>query len=353
LIGHYLAHQSNVILQALSFLNPVVKFNHWLDRKNPEARTFIPPGWRDFGLFAGVRRLSSAGRRAETGAYFGFHTRLLGYPEYGKPGDFRGPLEGTYFSEISLDYAVRNGRADETNFTTSAVPAGYIRQKINDRLEGYSLMIGFGSSFEYFKKRPVDVYDSNPVAVNQGIDLHLERPRNFTDKLAILHMAGPFLDWSVFRPGMRLRTVAEAYFDFSLVNALALNPYSALHHAPPGDTIDGLKTIVLYYGYYYAFGGTLSGTSDLEWRGLRARAQASFGAWASADFLDRFQAQVTNNAHLDDNRFRYLLDVGWKPSRVPLKVFARFEGIRRWGRLLEVRVHVWEKRLFAGLEYSF
>jgi hypothetical protein len=352
-IGHYLAHQPGLFQQALSFLNPLIKLNHWLDRKEPTIKSYAPPGWRDFGMFAGVRHLATTGQSSETASYFGFHTRLLGIPEYGKPGDIRETLTDTYWSDISLDYAVRNGRADETNFYMGAVPWGYFRQKIDDDLQGYSLTIGLGSFFEYFKKRPIDPYDSVPVPVNQGIDLHLERPRNFTDKLAILHIAGPVLDWTVFRLGLKLRTVAEAYFDFALVNSYALNAYSELHHTLPFDTIEGMKTTVLYYGYHYAVGGTFSGKTDLEWRGLRAHALASFGAWSSVDIWDRFQAQVTNNAHLDDNRFRYLLGAGWKLPRVPLELFVSYEGIRRWGRLLEVRVHGLEKRTFAGLEFSF
>lgn len=352
-LGHYLGHQSRILPRALSFLNPVVKFNHWLDRKEPGAKDYVQPGWHDFSLFAGVRHLTSSGRAAETGAYFGFHTRLLGLPDYGKPGDIRETLKDTYWSEISLDYAVRNGHADETNFYTGAVPWGYFRQKIDDGLRGYSLTIGLGSSFEYFKKRPVDSYDSIPVPAHQGLDLHLERPRNFTDKLAIVHLAGPVLDWTAFRRGLKVRTVAEAYVDFALVNSYALNEYSRLHHTPPLDTIAGMKTTVLYYGYHYAFGGTFSAKTDLEWQGLRARALASFGAWSSVDIWDRFQAEVTNNAHLDDNRFRWLLGAGWKLPRVPLELFVNFEGIRRWGRLLEVRVHGQEKRAFAGLEFSF
>jgi len=352
-LGHYLAHQPGVLSQALSFLNPAVKFNHWLDRKRPGARDYAQPGWHDFALFLGGRRLARAGQPAETGLYFGFRARLLGVPEYGKPGDLRRTLKDTYFSGISLDYTARNGHADETNFSTGAVTLGYFRQKIDGRLSGFSLTVGLGSSFEYFKKRPFDIYDSEPVPVKQGYDLHLERPRNFTDKLALVHLAGPVLDWTVFRPGLKLRTVTEAYFDFGLVNSYALNAYSELHHTPPDDTIEGMKTIVAYYGYYYAFGGTLSGQTNLEWGSFRAQARVSFGAWRSVDGLDRFQDEITNNAHLDDNRCRYLLGAGWKPPRIPLELYVKYEGIHRWGRVLEARAQSLEKRLFAGVEFLF
>lgn len=352
-IGHYLAHQPGLLAQALSFLEPTVKLNHWLDRKEPDAKAYTQPGWRDLAVFAGARRLSRAGQADETGLYFGFRMQLLMPPEYGRPGVLKRTLKDTYFSGIRLDYTVRDGHADETNLITSAVTLGSFRQKIEAGPTGYSLIVGLGSSFEYFKKRPFDALDSNPVPVKQGYDLELGRPRNFTDKLALAHLAGPVVDWTVFRPGLRLRTVAEAYFDFGLVNSFALNAYSGLHHTLPDDTIAGMKTTVMYYGYYYGFGGTLSGRTRLEWGDLRAEALASFGAWSSVDVLDRFQSEVTNNAHLGDNRTRFAVGAGWRIPRTRLELFARFEGLHRWGRILETRSHGLEKRLFAGLEFQF
>jgi len=346
-IANYLSHQTNILLQGLSFLNPMLKLNRWFDRHDPATPSYQQPGWHDFGLFVGARGLSAAGAATEHDLFFGFHTRLLGLPEYGKPGEIQERVKDTYFSDISLDYATRDSRAEETNLTLSAVTWGWFWQRIDPGLNGYSLTVGLGSSLEYFKKRPTFSYDYAPVPVNQGIDLHLEIPRDFKDKLSILHIAGPVLDWTIFRRGLRLRTVASAYFDFALVNSLALNTYSALHN------IEGMKTTVLYYGYYYGFGGTFQGSSTLEWGNFRARGLASFGAWGSADFRDRFQAQVTNNAHLDDNRTRWLLGAGWKVPRLPLEAFINLEDIYRWGRLQEVRVTGLEKRVFAGLQFNF
>jgi hypothetical protein len=351
--GRYLAHQPGFLYQVLSFLNPIVKFNEWLDRKKPGAKAYTQPGWHDFSLFLGARSLARSGQSAETGVYFGFRTDLLLPPDYGQPGQVRRTLKDTYFSGLSLDYTVRDGHADETNFYTSVMALGSFRQKIDAGGRGYSLIFGLGTSFEYFKKRPLEPYDASPVPVKQGIDLHFEIPRNFTDKLAFVHLAGPVLDWMVFRPGLRLRTEAAAYFDFGLVNSLALNAYSELHHTPPDDTIEGMKTTVMYYGYYYAFGGTLSGSAHLEWGNFRAQTLASFGAWSSVDGLDRFGSEVTNNAHLDDNRSRYLVGAGWKVPRAPFELFVRYEAIHRWGRVLEARAHSLERRLFAGLEFAF
>ena len=86
---------------------------------------------------------------------------------------------------------------------------------------------------------------------------------------------------------------------------------------------------------------------------FRAHGLAGFSAWGSADFLDRFQDEVTNNAHLSDTRARYLFGVGWKVPGAPLEVFADIEHVRRWGRLEDVRALRVETKLHAGLEFSF
>lgn len=347
-IGHFLCHQPSPVLRVLSFLNPVVKLNHLLDRKYPVAEGYVQPGWHEMKVFLGARRLALGRREAGTDVYFGFNARLIGIPEYGKPGELRRAVTDAYFSEMTLDYATRGGHAEETRFLTKAVAWGRFVQKIGDSGNGYSLTLGLGSSFELFKKRPLAAYDAVPVPVKTDLGrLQLEEPRNFTEKLAILHVAGPVLDGTVFRRGLKLRTVVEAYFDFALVNSAAINEYSRFHD------ISGLKTTVFYYGYYYGFGGTLSASARLDWKDLQVHGLAGFGAWSSIDFLDRFQAEVTNNAHLSDMRARFIFGVGWKVLGTPLEFFADIEGVRRRGRLAEISAHSFEKKAYAGLSFTF
>lgn len=348
-IGHFLCHQPNPVLRVLSFLNPVVKLNHFLDRKYPATEGYVQPGWHEMNVFLGARRIAWGRREAGTDVYFGFNARLIGIPEYGKPGELRRAVTDAYFSEMTLDFATRGGHAEETRFLTKAVAWGRFVQKIGDSGNGYSLTLGLGSSFELFKKRPLAAYDAAPVPVKTDLErLQLEEPRAFTEKLAILHVAGPVLDGTVFRRGgLRLRTVVEAYLDFALVNSAAINDYSRFHD------ISGLKTTVFYYGYYYGFGGTLSASARLDWKHLRVHGLAGFGAWRSIDFLDRFQDEVTNNAHLSDMRARFIFGVGWKVPGTPLEFFADVEGVRRRGRLAEMSAHSFEKKAYAGLSFTF
>jgi len=274
--------------------------------------------------------------------------RLLDLPEYGQPGAVRRAVRDPYVSEISVDYATRGGHAEETRFQTRAVTWGRLYQRIDAGGDGTCLTLGLGSSFELFKKRPLADYDADPVPVKTDLSrLRLDEPRRFTDKLALLHVAGPVLDLTVFRRGLKLRTVVEAYLDFGLVNAAALNDYSRLHD------VSGLKTTVFYYGYYYGLGGTVSAGARLDWKGFRVRGLASIGAWSSIDDLDRFRAEVTNNTSLRDTRIRLLAGVGWRVPGTALEVFADIEEVRRGGRIAEFAAGGRETKIYAGVAFTF
>ena len=347
-IGHFLCHQPGPVARVLGFLNPAVKLNHWLDRRDPAAEDFVRPGWHELRLFVGARRLTADGSASGTDVYFGFEARLLGLPEYGKPGLVRRSVKDPFSSEMTLDYATRGGHAEETRFATRAVALGRFVQKIDENGDGYSLTLGLGSSFELFKKRPLADYDAIPVPVKTDLGrLRLDEPRRFTDKLAVLHLAGPVLDLTVFRRGLKLRTTVEAALDFALVNSSALNDYSRSHD------ISGLKTTVYYYGYYYGLGGTVSASARLDWKGFRVRGLAAYGAWSSIDLLDRFQAEVTNNASLGDTRVRLLAGLGWKVPRLPIELFADIEAVRRSGRIAEFGAGCRETKIYAGLAFTY
>ena len=67
-----------------------------------------------------------------------------------------------------------------------------------------------------------------------------------------------------------------------------------------------MKTTVFYYGDHDGFGGAFVARARLDTKILELHGSAELNAWGSADFLDRFQDEVTNNAHLTDTRARLL-----------------------------------------------
>ncbi len=349
-LGKYFIGRKGLLERVLSFaVDPVLKFNHWLDLRKGQNRSLGPePGWHDFSLFIGRKRMPTS---AETGLqntmFFGFHTSIFHAPEYGRAERSGRAVRDTLASDLDVDFAVRHGRIEEFSFETRVAGMGYYRQEIGPDAKGYAYYVGLGSAFTLFKKKSVSFYDSADITVKQGDDLHLEDPREFTDKMAAVHIAGPVFDYTAFRPNSRLRLVLDAYLDFGLINSFALNPYSATHD------IEGVKTTVLYYGYYYGIGTTM--TSDLTYcfRAVRIGADLRYSTYGSIEGLDRFQGEVTDDFHLKDGRFFCRLEAAVRLPWAPVEVQASYEGIDRCGTIKDFRRRDFEDRYALCLGYKF
>ena len=53
------------------------------------------------------------------------------------------------------------------------------------------------------------------------------------------------------------------------------------------------------------------------------------------------------------DRDRIIHSSAFRRLQYKTQVFVNYEGIARWGRIQEVSVHGLEKRLFAGLEFTY
>jgi hypothetical protein len=257
-------------------------------------------------------------------------------------------------SEFSMDMALgrrrigdedlRAGLDEEVYFVTRVVGLAAYKQDIDELSRGYALSVGLGSAFSYLRKRPI-YYDSRDYQVH--VTPAPEPPVDFRDKFAVVHIAGPVVDWTRFSGAFKLRATADAYLDFAMINAWAFNAYSRVH------PIEGLKTTLTYYGYHYAFGASFSGRLDLEWRGFELRGLLSGHIWDSVEGLDRYQDDLIDDGNVVDTRTRFLLKAGWKVPSVPLRLFAMVEGVHRWGKIAEVEAGGRETRTYAGLSFLF
>ncbi len=366
-LGRYLNSRPHLVPRILGFLNPILKINQWLDRKNPTAKAYTDPGGQDFSVSAGTRRLSRKGRGHRDGFFFSLRGQITVPPEYGKPGLVRETLRNIFLSELTFDAAkggnrdvdeaflrgweegdlAEGGLMDEINFSTRVVGWARFRQNIDELGRGKSVTFGLGSAFSYFRKTPALEVDTGEFRVRVGEDLKLENPRFFRDKLSLVHVLGPVLDTTYFGRDLRLRASLEAYADFGLINSLALNDYSV------SNDISGVKTTLLHYGYYYALGATLRGRLDLRWKAFRVRSEGTVQAWDSIEGLDRFQSDITFDCHANDSRTRWLVDGEWRPTRLPLALFAAYEEIRRRGSIEEFKVRDAERRAFVGLRFLY
>lgn len=353
-LAAYFNHQRSPLLKALGFIDPFLKLNGWLDRKKPDSGVYVNPGWHAFEVSAGWRRSSVPGGTPLDTAYIGVDTRIVQVPEYGRPGVFRKTLRDISVSELSIDLALgrrrpgdedlRPGLEEEADFSTRIVGLAAYRQNIDELSRGYAFSVGLGSAFTYLRKRHV-YYDSQDFQV--FLTPPPVPPVNFRDKMAVVHIAGPVVDWTRFARTFKLRAVAEAYLDFAMINAWAFNAYSQVH------PIDGLKTTLTYYGYHYAFGASFSGRLDFAWRGFELRGLLSWHIWDSVEGLDRFQNELLNDGNVVDTRSRVLLKAGWRIPSLPLRLFATVEGIHRWGKIAEVEASGRETKSYAGVSFLF
>jgi hypothetical protein len=253
----------------------------------------------------------------------------------------------TLASDLDVDFAFFRGHIEEVNLSTRVVGLGYFKQDIDANSRGYAYYLGLGSAFTLFKKKSVAFYDSSSVPVKQGFDLRLDEPRSFRDKLSVVHIAGPSFDYTRFSPESRLRFVLDATLDFGLINSYALNKYSV------GRDLTGVKTTLLYYGYYYGLGTTLSSGLTYNIRGLEFNGFVRYQAYNSIEGLDRFQKEVTDDFHLADTRLTYRIGAALRIPGTPVELYGSYEGIDRQGVIRETRHSSLENRYTLFVSYRF
>jgi hypothetical protein len=343
-LGKYFLSKNGPINGLLSFLNPALKFNNRPDRKAGASFRLEPePGWHDFRLALGFWTRGRPG----VNMFAGVDAQLLSLPDAEKPGDLHQKVGSTLFSEMSFNMITAGGLVDEFGMYFRSVYLGYFRKNIDSNLNGYRFYLGLGSAFSYFKQRSVAFYDSNQVTVKNIQLLKLEEPRNFRDKFAAVHILGPVFDLTVRRGRFRARLMADAYFDFSLVNALALNSYSAMHN------ITGAKTTLVYYGYYYGFGGSLSLRLDVDYGPFELRGLIGGHVWGSIEGRDHFQEDVRDDFHIADSRTSLRLSAGYRFGSSPFVLLLAYENIGRTGSLKDITRAENESRASAGVLLRF
>ncbi len=342
-IARRLAARRNLPARLLSWLNPIHKLNYAMDGRSAAKPE---PGEFEFRVELGLKNMPSTAGPEATLGYAGFRSRSVNLPA--ADGDAAGRwrwLGNTFYSEMAWNSAFRRGHWDELNFLTRVATCGWTRSRAaGPDGPGRELYIGLGTAFSYFQKHPVEAYDTPEVKVKQSA-IDFAAPRNFRDKLSAVHMAGPLLGWAVHGRDWRLRLMGDAYVDFGLVNALALNEWSRTR------SLAGMKTTLSYYGYYYALGGTASAEADLDYRGLNVEARWWGSAYGSIDHRDRFQDEIANPAHVSDRYASWSLRTGFRFPGLPVELTAVWEGVDRRGRLRPLRVKAHESRAFFGFTF--
>ena len=348
-LGRYFAGRPGFVYRILGLINPLTQIQAWRGDFAGPGR--VPESASDgdaFRLVAGRHggRGWGDGLTGPAGLFLGIRSEILSFPDYGKPGSFRRTVREPISSAIRLGWSFGRPGVAEMDFFSRAVLLGYCRQSIDPTGSGFGFSLGLGSALTVYRKRAVASHDTG-IKVGEDAELNLDEPRNFRDKYAVIHLPGPVLDATWHRPRSKLRIIAEAYPDFSMTNALAFNAYSLDHD------ITGVKTTMLYHGYYYGFGGTLAASAEYTAGILEAQGSVILHAHASIQGLDRFQDHIVDDVSAWDTRWRGRLGAALKVPGQPLRLEAYLERIGRRGGIGDILAKENETRHFIGLSFAF
>ncbi|MCR4408848.1 MAG: DUF3943 domain-containing protein [Candidatus Saccharicenans sp.] len=348
-MGRYFHNSNNPVGRLLSWLNPFLKANGWLDRKKPLSAYHhnYNRAAQDVYLFLGYRNSPVSASPAESTGNLAvsLHSRIITDSSYGLPGRVDEKFSSPFYSQMDFDFMFHGTTREELGVTARVVPVGRFVQNISWDRKGFSLYYGLGSAFFLYLKRPVTDYDAGKIPVDRPEDFHFELPRDFRDKLAAVHFLGPVADVTWYSGPWKLRLRAEAYPSFGMINSLPLNSYSA------SNDIQGMKTTVKFYGYHYGFGPDLESLAEITYGNLRVSGFYNYVYYRSIQGRDRFQSWLTDDSPLRDSRKHYGLRLEIRIPRTLFSITGSMEGVRRWGRVHELEETSLEKRYYLGLKY--
>ena len=154
--GKYFSNKTGKINQIIGFLNPIMKLNQWIDRK--QLRYMAPepePGWHEFDIFLGFRGSKLSSVNGNQGYFHGkIHLKMINDPEYGRPGQFSRRISDTYFSELYLDFSTNKNGFEGYSVFSRVFLWGHLKQNINKKKRGVQLLFRIGIRIHTLSKRP-------------------------------------------------------------------------------------------------------------------------------------------------------------------------------------------------------
>lgn len=330
--------------------NPLVAINDHLDGRNRPPR--VPTGdWHDFRLSTGALRgapRSTGG--ASTQEVLNLDLRIVTLPNYGKSGTGSGRVGSTIDSGFHFAVHARGVRVEEFAISTRATLSGWwwkdVRQDEKGLRRGYDFWLGIQTAWDVFKKAPIAPYDGRDLGIKVKW-LPREAPTKYTDKGSSVHFPGPTMSLTTYAGKLRTRIDLSAAVNFSMVNSLPFNQYSATHD------IWGVKTTLHNWGYYYALGTTLAGRAEAEYGAWRATVGVDSRRFVSIQGLDRYQAVLTDDGRLTDSRLVSFASLTAQLPRTPVFATVRAEGVGRRGWFHESSAHVQETRFSYEIGVRF
>lgn len=199
---------------------------------------------------------------------FDVNTEIVTIPNYNQPVKVPWHFSLDNFTNASFRMLHGSNGIRLFYLLASMTLGGFFVQDISlepsGRLRGVNFFAGLGSAYEYSKRFVGDV----------------------EDRLAIVNLLGPVLDFTARRAGFYARAHLGAYGDFAMVG-----PYPVMKFL---NELDGRRTKSVLEGnrYYYAAGITVVPELSLRFRGLETGLASHFDYFRSLEGRDRFEELI-------------------------------------------------------------
>jgi hypothetical protein len=336
-LGDFFQHGSDTPTNkalGLVFGGPTA-FHRWLDNNKPKAPPdvdrfgFTTDVWHRFRLSAGAGAggLSSSGS-SRPEAEFGCDLELVLADKYQKPGTECSLYTNGVFDQLSLKTTLAEDGVVDFQFLARTAFWGWYQQDIvkdraSEQLDGYSLLIGIGSAFEYL------THDFSGISQ--------------IDKQAIFDLPGPILLWDTYRQGFHIRSLTDIYPNFAMVM-----PYTAEEFKENFQTYG--KSVFQSDNYYYAFGLTAGTSLEMTYKRYEFDLQARFYLFNSInDELNRFPIGFG----LQDRRLSLRAGLGYALPIENTKIFVNAERLFRWSQIGDFNSDQDETRILGRFVFEF
>ena len=261
------------------------------------------------------------------GAVYDFlvEARIVSIPGFLRPGHFSLAFDDGNFTEARMKAHVGDDGAASLDLFFDANLWGRYAQDVSREGRGSASMIALDASYRFLDRT------------------FLGR----RDQVAIIGPAGPEVKLFVVEPEATFSLEGAAHLDFASIQSLAFPEYVDRYG------LEGTRWVLHEQGYDYSFGWSAWARAMIQREGAELGARAMVGSWGTFDCCDRFDGNVTKNAHGTE---RIVDAEAWMSFFVPhapveVRVFA--EHLGHTSAMGPFVVSHWDRRLGAGLGLKF
>jgi hypothetical protein len=331
-LGLYLdtGHHDSLWVAALrGGLGHGVALDRALDGRAPPLVThrdslgFSAQIWHDFELRYGVSEIASSG--VSDYARFGARAqgKLVTLPGYGAKGSFARGFWGAELSSFALaTEASRHGAG--VSLTADTMLAGYHTQDLTREagvLQGESFTLGSSVGYDFLRSSANRYEPVERAIALPAPDLPYQAP-NRREQYSALQLPGISGEFRLLRRRASLEGAVRLQPSFAGLGAPAFYEWAA-------ENLDEISKHILHrQGYFYGWGGALSGALRARAGAFRGDLELFYATYTSQDGLDRHANELTVDTHASGSFLSYRTALGVAPGAG--WTLALELGGRRW-----------------------